>query len=85
MITDAIIQWIIEAVVWLMDLLPEQELDTEGIVTAWSQFGALNYFLPIGELMMFVIGAYLVGPAFLAVTLVQWLLVGVVRGGDTKA
>jgi hypothetical protein len=52
---------------------------------SWSMFSAIDYFLPIHELMSIFAGVFLLGGPMTIVSLVIWVLIGVVRGGATKA
>jgi len=48
-------------------------------------FTAMNYFLPISELLSVFAGVFLLGGPMMLVTLTIWVLVGVLRGGATRA
>lgn len=85
MITDFLIEWFVTIVGAVIETFPESSIDLAAVASAWSQLGALNYFLPIQEVTMAVGAVIALGPAFLVVTIAQWLLVGILRGGESRA
>jgi hypothetical protein len=48
-------------------------------------FSGANYFFPLAELSTVVLGVIALGLPMAGVSLVIWLLVGVVRGGGAKS
>jgi len=51
----------------------------------WEMFSTMNYFLPVSELLSVFAGVFLLGGPMAIITLVIWVLIGVVRGGNARA
>ena len=85
MITDAILGWLLAGTEWVVALLPSSTGAMGGLSLAFSNLGALDYFIPITEAYALTIGFWrLMAPAGL-VALAIWIVVGVVRGGSVRA
>lgn len=72
---------------WMIGFLPGSESDplSKAAGASWSMFGTMNYFLPVGELAAVMVTVLLLGGPMLAASAVIWFVVGVLRGGATKA
>lgn len=84
MITDFLLDLLEGLVGWVASLLP---VDT--VVGAqnlgFQIFSGANYFFPVAELAAVLLGVIALGLPMAGVSLVLWLLVGVIRGGNSKA
>lgn len=84
MITDALLDLLESLTGWVAGLLP-----TDDVVGAdnigFQVFSGANYFFPLAELSAVVLGILALGLPLALVSLVIWLLVGVLRGGSAKA
>ena len=65
-----------------VDTLPSDPLP-QGVNLSWLQ--DMNYFLPIGEMWGLFLIMFALGGPFVASSLIIWAVVGVLRGGATKA
>lgn len=83
MVTDAILDWWFGLVGWLLDLLPTNQMP--GGTMTLSMMGQLNYFLPITEMFQLFASMFALGGVFASSSLVIWVLLGIIRGGQTKA
>lgn len=84
MITDAFLDLLETLVSWVAGLLPtDNVLGADNI--GFAIFSGANYFFPLAELSVVVLGVIALGLPMALVSLVIWLLVGVVRGGSAKA
>lgn len=82
MIIDAILDWWFGLCEWLISLLPKDPLP-QGVDLGWIR--DINYFLPVSEMFgLFTIFFALGGP-LAGASLIIWVIVGIVRGGSTKA
>lgn len=82
MVTDAVIDWFLGLVEWVASLIP----DTDILLGVDLSFITdLNYFLPIGEMFTLFSSVFSIGGPLAAASLIIWLVVGVLRGGATKA
>jgi hypothetical protein len=71
---------------WVLAKLPEEDpfdLATDG--ASWEIFTAMNYFLPVSELLSVFGAVFLMGGPMLIVTMVNWVAFGIVRGGSPRA
>jgi hypothetical protein len=83
-ITDFLLDLLEGLVNWLASLLPvDTILGSENI--GFQIFSGANYFFPLAELSVVVLGVIALGLPMAGVSLVIWLLVGVVRGGGAKS
>lgn len=83
MVTDAVLDWFFGLLDWLVTGLPTGELPFDGF--GFGFISDMNYFLPIGEMFSVFMGFLLLGGPMAVASIVIWLLVGVIRGGATKA
>lgn len=85
MITDALLGWLEAALVWLSDLFPaDPGLPwLQHVETLMGNLGALNYFLPIAELVTVVAAVMLVFPFFAGTSLLLWCLAQL-RGSSAR-
>lgn len=83
MVIDAILDWWFGLVGWLVDLLPSDPMPGSGVDLSWIQ--AMNYFLPIGEMFGLFTIFFAMGGMLASSSLIIWVVVGVLRGGSTKA
>lgn len=84
MITDALLDLLGTLTGWVAGMLPAD--DKVGAANLGFQiFSGANYFFPLAELSAVVLGILALGLPLGGVSLVIWLLVGVVRGGSPKA
>lgn len=82
MVTDAVISWFLDLVDWLVALIPSSD-PLPGV--NFSFISDLNYFLPISEMFALFASMFLLGGPLAASSLIIWVVVGVLRGGATKA
>jgi hypothetical protein len=85
MVTDAILDWWFDLVDWL---IAQSQGMTAGLpreLVDFSFMGDMNYFLPVAEMFAAFTAFFLLGGPMMGVSLVVWLLVGVLRGGQSKA
>lgn len=82
MVTDAILDWIFGLLNWLVSLLPHDPLPH---TIDFSWISDMNYFLPISEMYTLFSLVFALGGTFAGTSLIIWVIVGVVRGGSTKA
>lgn len=81
-ITDFFLDLLFHLTNWALDTLPNNPFP-QGFTLGWIR--DINYFLPVSEMFgLFVIFFALGGP-FIASSLVIWVVVGILRGGSTKA
>lgn len=83
MIVDALLDLLESLVSWFAGMLPSDSSLGDGI--GFSIFSGANYFFPLAELSTVVLGVMALGLPLGGVSLIIWLLVGVVRGGSAKA
>lgn len=84
MITDFLLDLLEGLVNWIASLLPvDTVLGSENI--GFQIFSGANYFFPLAELSVVILGVLALGLPMAGVSLVLWLLVGVIRGGGPKA
>jgi hypothetical protein len=73
-ITEWLLDMFESVILWMIGLLPFSDVNAwDGILTVVDGAAALNYWLPISELLTFVTGVLSVLPAFLVVTLAVWV------------
>lgn len=82
MVTDFILQLWFGLVDWFLGLLPTDPLP-QGLTLGWLM--DMNYFLPVSEMFGLLVLMFAMGGPFIAASLIIWLVVGVARGGQTKA
>lgn len=82
MVTDAIISWWFGLCNWLVSLMPKDPMP-KGIDLSWIT--DMNYFLPISEMFGLFTVVFALGGTFAGASLIIWVVVGIVRGGSTKA
>lgn len=84
MITDFLLDLLGNIVSWVADLLPtDTVLGSQNI--GFQIFSGANYFFPLAELATVILGLLTLTLPMAVVSLVLWLLVGVIRGGSSKA
>lgn len=83
MIFDALIEWFFDLVGSGVDTLPDAQRLPFNFSLEW--ISDINYFLPISEMFGFFLSMFLLGGPFIATSLVIWIVVGLIRGGPTKA
>jgi hypothetical protein len=83
-ITDFLLDLLEGLVNWFASLLPvDTVLGPQNL--GFQIFSGANYFFPLAELSAVVLGVIALGLPMAGVSLVIWLLVGVVRGGGAKS
>jgi hypothetical protein len=82
MVTDAILDWWFGLCNWLVTLMPVNPLP-HGVDLSW--ISDMNYFLPISEMFGLFSVVFALGGVFAGSSLIIWVVVGIVRGGSTKA
>lgn len=83
-ITDFLLDLLENLVNWFSGLLPTDSVfGSENI--GFQIFSGANYFFPLAELGTVILGIIALGLPLAGVSVVLWLLVGVVRGGSPKA
>lgn len=84
MVTDAILDWWFDLIEWLVTLFPAAEsAPSSEINLGW--IADMNYFLPIGEMFGLFVAFFALGGPLVGTSLIIWVLVGILRGGSTKA
>lgn len=88
MIVDHLLDWWFGALNWIVGLFPsEGSSGLDAIPGAWEQvlgyLDDLNYFLPIAETFVVVLGVFLVFPLLMGVTLSLWVLAQI-RGSSSR-
>lgn len=86
MLFEQFFEWMSGLITPLIEGIPDWDLaiDPAAIAEGWSKVADLNFFLPIAEVTALVMAAYAFGPAALALSVSFWLLIGVLRGGQSK-
>ena len=82
MITDYLIDWILDLVDFVVEGVPSESIPVT-LSLAW--ISDINYFLPVSEMFELFLVMFLLGGPMLGTSLIVWVLVGVIRGGATKA
>jgi hypothetical protein len=83
MVIDAIMDWWLTVVQGFLSNFPDDPLADLGIDLSFIT--ALNYFLPIGEMWGLFVIIFSLGGVLASTSLIIWILVGIIRGGSTKA
>lgn len=83
MVTDLVIKWFFDLCDWLVSLFPTNPLPGSGINFSW--IGAANFYLPVSEMFGLWFSLFALGGTFVGTSLVVWVLVGILRGGSTRA
>lgn len=84
MITDFLLDLLEGLVGWFAATLPvDTVLGSQNI--GFQIFSGANYFFPVSELLTVALGLLALGLPMAGVSLVVWLVVGVLRGGSSKA
>jgi len=83
-ITDFLLDLLEGVLSWVASLLPtDTVLGSQNM--GFQIFSGANYFFPVAELASVRLGLFALALPIAVVSLVLWLLVGVVRGGSSKA
>ncbi|WP_306901922.1 hypothetical protein [Arthrobacter sp. B1I2] len=84
MVTDRILDWWFGLIEWMLTLFPATEgAPTSTIDLSWIT--AMNYFVPLNEMFGLFVGFFALGGPLVGTSLIVWVLVGILRGGQTKA
>lgn len=83
MVTDAILDWWFDLVEWFVNLFPTSDLPSSAIDLSW--ISDMNYFVPISEMFSVFIAFVALGGPLAGTSLIIWVLIGILRGGQTKA
>lgn len=83
MLTDAILTWWFDLVEAFLGLFPDDPLETLGVNLSF--ISDMNYFLPIAEMWGLFIVIFSLGGVLASTSLIIWILIGILRGGSTKA
>lgn len=83
MIVDSILDWIFTAIEWMLNIFDNIGLPYLGM--AVDGLGFMNYFLPVSELTGIFIAFFALGVPMGVATIATWLVVGVIRGGSSRA
>lgn len=84
MITDFLLDLLESLVNWFAGLLPTDDIFGAQNI-GFQIFSGANYFFPLAELGSVILGIIALGLPLAGVSVVLWLVVGVVRGGSPKA
>lgn len=84
MITDFLMDLLQGLVNWVADLLPTDSVFGDQNI-GFQIFSGANYFFPLAELGSVILGIIALGLPLAGVSVLIWLLVGVLRGGSPKA
>jgi hypothetical protein len=82
-VTDAVLDWWFGLCNWLLDFLPDDPNPASTIDLSWLT--NMNYFLPLSEMFQVFIAMFSLGGVFAGSSLIIWVLVGIIRGGNAKA
>lgn len=82
MVTDALLDWLFGLVEWMLEPIHVADMP---VTLSLGWISDMNYFLPISEMFQLFAAIFLLGGPFIGTSLVVWVLVGVLRGGATKA
>jgi hypothetical protein len=82
LVTDSILDWIFGLANWLVSLMPQNPMP-QGVNLGW--ISDINYFLPVSEMFQLFTVMFGLGGVFAGASLIIWVVVGIVRGGSTKA
>jgi hypothetical protein len=85
MITDFFLNLWISLTDFMIGFLPDSNPFIYGMGASWGMFGTMNYFLPMGEMLAVLVSVMLLGGPMLVASGAIWFIVGVLRGGATKA
>jgi len=81
-ITDFLLNWFNGLLNSAVDTLPTSNpLPNLGL----SWITDMNYYVPLGEMFSLFLVIFALGGPFIATSLIVWVIVGVLRGGATKA
>jgi hypothetical protein len=83
-ITDFLLDLLEGLVNWMASLLPTDTVFGSQNL-GFQIFSGANYFFPFAELSAVLLGVIALGLPMAGVSLVLWLLVGVIRGGGAKS
>jgi hypothetical protein len=83
-ITDFLLDVLQNLVNWFSGLLPTDNVFGSQNL-GFQIFSGANYFFPLSELGSVVLGIIGLGLPLAGVSLILWLLVGVIRGGGSKS
>lgn len=84
MVIDRILDWWFDLIEWMITLFPAGEsAPTSTIDLSWIT--AMNYFVPLNEMFGLFVAFFALGGPLVATSLIVWVLVGILRGGSTKA
>lgn len=82
MVTDAVLDWLFSLIDWMVNQVPSANLP---FTLSLDWMGQMNYFIPITEMFGLFTLMFAFGGVFIPTSLIVWLLVGVIRGGNPKA
>lgn len=82
MVIDAILDWWFGLCSWVLSLMPKDPMP-QGVDLGW--ISDMNFFLPISEMFGLFSIVFALGGTFASASLIIWIVVGIVRGGATKA
>jgi hypothetical protein len=82
MIIDLILEWWFGFCDWLIGMLPVDPMP-QGVNLGW--ISDMNYFLPLSDMFGLFTIMFALGGVFAPVSLIIWIVVGIIRGGSTKA
>lgn len=83
-ITDGLLDLLEGLMQWVAGMLPTDTVVGEQNL-GFQVFSGANYFFPVVELGTVLLAIMALGVPLAGVSLVIWLLVGVLRGGSAKA
>lgn len=83
-ITDFLLDLLQTLVTWFAGLLPTDNVFGTANL-GFQIFSGANYFFPLAELGTVILGVIALGLPLAGVSIILWLLVGVLRGGSPKA
>lgn len=82
MITDFFLTMLENLSNFFLDGLPDDPFP-QGFTLGW--IADINYFLPVSEMFGLFVVFFALGGPFVGSSLIIWWVVGVLRGGSTKA
>jgi hypothetical protein len=84
-VIDAILAWWFDLVRTFIDGFPATEDPSNPLNFDLSMMDDMNYFLPLSEMFGVFVAFVALGGPFVGTSLIIWVVVGILRGGSTKA
>lgn len=85
MVIDAILTWWFDLVESMILGFGSVDDPTSALNFDLSMIDDMNFFLPISEMFGVFVAFVALGGPFIGTSLIIWFVVGILRGGSTKA